>query len=63
MKRTGYCHMGCFDRKYKQTHHSQKECRDRNRLEAYAVCAPLTAHFTRHGDLPPDPFKACLRSP
>ena len=36
MKRTGYCHMGCFDRKYKQTHHSQKECRDRNRLEAYA---------------------------
>jgi hypothetical protein len=40
MKRTGYPDMGCFDRKYKPnskpTHHSQKGCRDRNRLEAYA---------------------------
>ena len=49
MKRTGYCHMGCFDRKYKLTHHSQKECRDRNRLEAYAVRAfGCSTHSTFH---------------
>ena len=39
-KRTGQPHMGCFDRKYKRnnepTHHSQKECRDRKWVEAYA---------------------------
>ena len=39
MKRTGHHDMGCFNRKYKlnvkqTTLHSQKECRDRNRLEA-----------------------------
>ena len=40
MTRTGHCRMGCFDRNYKldgrPTHRLQKECRDRNRLEAYA---------------------------
>jgi len=60
MKRTGDPYVGCFDRKYKlKGHHAQKECRDRNRLEAYAGRAfgcSTTAHLTRHGDQPSDPF-------
>ena len=39
MKRTGHAHMACLDGKYKlnggPTHHSQWECRDPNRSEAY----------------------------